>query len=364
VVSRTGILSIINIYFQDDGRSAEVGSFETEPGAMHPHKNMGGPMLKSLILTVMLGIASSVSAVTAAEFPNRAVTIVVPSAAGGLSDIIARRIAEKAGPLLKTTMIIENRAGASGAIGGSYVQRAQPDGYTILLANGTSHGALPALSKKPPYDPVKDFKPVARVGETQLALVASKKLNVKNAQELLEYARKNPGKLSYGSFGHASAGHLYGEVMKKENGIDMEHVPYKSEALAVQGIMAGEIDLAMIVSAKPFVDQGQVVLIGITSPEGAEAYPGWPTLASQGVKGFSQARGFQAFFAPVGTPQPIVDALAKAIAEAVAMPDVRKNLLELGVSPAKESPQEFPALFRSLVAQWKSIVDASGVTSE
>jgi tripartite-type tricarboxylate transporter receptor subunit TctC len=301
---------------------------------------------------------------TADDYPNRHVTIVVPSQAGGLSDILARRVADKAGPLLGGTMIIDNKPGAAGAIAGTSVARAKPDGYTILLANGASHGALPALSKSPPYDPLKDFVPVARVGETQIALVAAKGLGVKNAQELLEHARRNPGKLNYGTFGHASAGHLFGEVMKKENGIDIVHVPYKGENAVVQAMLAGEIELGMIVSAKPFVEQGQVTLIGITSPEGAEAFPDWPTLASQGLKGFSQARGFQVFLAPVGTPQPIIDKLAKSISEVVADPQVRKQLIDLGVSPARERPAEFSALYRSLVSQWKAIVATSGVTSE
>jgi tripartite-type tricarboxylate transporter receptor subunit TctC len=319
-------------------------------------------MLKNCILAALLALSSSLAA--ASEFPSRTITIVVPSQAGGLGDILARRVGEKAASLLNATIIVDNKPGAAGGIGGSYVMRAPADGYTILLANGASHGALPALTRNPPYDPLKDFVPIARVGETQLALIASRKLPVKNAQELLDYARNNPGKLSYGTFGHASAGHLFGEVMKKENGIEMVHVPYKGENAAVQGLLAGEIDLAMIVSAKPFVDQGQVTLIGITSPDGAEAYPDWPTLASQGVKGFSQARGFQAFLAPVGTPQPAVDKLAKAISDVVGDPAVRKQLLDLGVSPASEKPAEFPALYRSLVSQWKAIVQASGVTSE
>jgi tripartite-type tricarboxylate transporter receptor subunit TctC len=319
-------------------------------------------MLKCSLIAASLVVASSFAA--AAEFPSRTITIVVPSQAGGLGDILARRVGDNVASLLNATIVVDNKPGASGGIGGSYVMRAQPDGYTILLANGASHGALPALTKNPPYDPIKNFAPIARVGETQLALIASKKLPVTNARELLDYARKNPGKLSYGTFGHASAGHLFGEVMKKENGIDMVHVPYKGESAAVQGLLAGEIDLAMIVSAKPFVDQNQVTLIGITSPDGAEAYPDWPTLASQGVKGFSQARGFQAFLAPVGTPQPILDKLAKAISDVIADPAVRKRLLDLGVSPASEKPAEFPALYQSLVSQWKAIVQTSGVTSE
>ena len=320
-------------------------------------------MLKRLVLSAVVAALPCVG-FAADDYPSRPIAIVVPSQAGALSDILARKVADKAAPALQGVIIVENKPGASGAIGANYVKRAAPDGYTILLANGASHGALPYLTKNPPYEPVKDFVPIARVGETQVALVASKKLPVKNAQELLDYARKNPGKLTYGTFGHASAGHLFGEVMKKENGIDMVHVPYKGEGAVMQALMAGDIDLAMIVSAKPYVDQGQVTLIGITSPDGAAAYPDWPTLASQGVKGFSQARGFQVFLAPVGTPQPIIDKLARAFSDAVADPEVRKQLIDLGVSPASEAPQDFPALYRGLVNQWKGLVESAGVSSD
>jgi tripartite-type tricarboxylate transporter receptor subunit TctC len=271
-------------------------------------------------------------------------------------------VIEKAASALGATMIVDNRAGASGAIGSTFVARAQPDGYTILLANGASHGALPALAKKPPYDPLKDFTPIARVGETQLALIASKKLPVKTAQELLAYARSNPGKLTYATFGHGSAGHLFGEVLKRNNGVDMVHVPYKGEALAVQALVAGDVDLAMVVSAKPYVDQGVVNLLGATSPNGSRAYPDWPTLSSQGVKGFSQARGFQAFVGPAGTPSAVTEKLAKALSQAVQNPDVQRKLLDLGVDPASEHAEAFPELYRSLVGQWRAIVEQSRVT--
>lgn len=301
---------------------------------------------------------------TAQEFPTRPITIVAPSAPGGVSDIIARVVANKAATELRGTIIVENKPGASGAIGGSYVMRAPPDGYTILLTNGTTHGVLPALNKKLAYDPIRDFAPILRVGETQLALVASKKLPVKNAQELLTYARAHPGKMSYGTFGHGSAGHLFGEVLKKRNGVDIVHVPYKGEAAAMQALIAGEIELAIVVSAKPYVEQGQVTLIGITGPESSAAYPGWPTLSSQKIEGFSQARGFQVFVAPAGTPQAIIDKLAGAFSKAIADPEFRRQLLDLGIDPATERVEEFPALFRSLIEQWRALVDESGVTTE
>lgn len=308
-------------------------------------------------------LCMTATASSAQDYPVRPITIVVPSAAGGLSDILARQIATKAADTLGGTIIVENRPGASGSIGGVFVMRSQPDGYTIMLGNGASHGAFPALAKTPPYDPIKNFAPIARVGETQLAIVASKKTPFKNAQELLSYARSNPGKLTYATFGHGSAGHLFGEVMKKSNGIDMLHVPYKGESAAVQALVAGEVDLAILVSAKPYVDQGLVTLIGSTSPNGSVAYPDWPTMASQDVKGFSQARGFQAFLAPVGTPQPIIDKLAAAFAKAIADPDLKQRLLELGVDPANEPPHQFPEIYRSLVQQWQAIVVESGVTT-
>ncbi len=310
-----------------------------------------------LLLTAMAAAPSA-----AQEFPSRPVTVVVPSAAGALSDILARLVIDKATVTLGVPFVVDNRPGASGAIGSAFVARAKPDGYTILLSNGASHGAWPALTKKPTYDPLKDFVPIMRVGETQLALVASKKLPVKTAQELITYAKANPGKLTYATFGHGSAGHLFGEVMKKANGIDILHVPYKSEANALQALVAGEVDLGMIVSAKPHVEQGLITLLGATSPDGTPAYPNWPSLSSQGVKGFSQARGFQAFVGPAGLPDPVVRKLGAAFADALKQPDVVQKLLTIGVGPATESPERFATYYRELVEQWRDLVVESGVT--
>ncbi|SIR27680.1 tripartite tricarboxylate transporter substrate binding protein [Bosea sp. TND4EK4] len=294
-------------------------------------------------------------------YPSRPITVVVPSGAGGLSDTLARIVTEKAKADLGAAFVIENKPGASGIIAASGVKRAQADGYTVLLANGTSNGAAEALAAKPPYDSIKDFVPVAHVGETQLALVASKKLPVKTAQELLAYARAHPGKLTYGSFGHGSAGHLFGEVMKKENDISMVHVPYKNEADVVQAMIAGEIDLGMLVSAKPFVDEGQVTLFGVTSPSGTAAYPGWPSLSSQGVRGFSNARGFQIFLAPAGTPEPVLKKLGAALTRAISDPVVGKRTLDLGVAPANTPEAEMQTTYRELVEQWRALVKASNV---
>lgn len=314
-------------------------------------------------IAVAAWLCAMVLPCAAQEFPARPITIVAPSAAGGLSDIIARLVATKAAAELRGTIIVDNKPGASGAIGASYVMRAPPDGYTILLTNGTTHGAVPVLNKKSGYDPLKDFVPIVRAGETQLALVGSKKLPVKNAQELLAYARANPGKLNYGTFGHGSAGHLFGEVLKKRNGVDIVHVPFKGEAAAMQALIAEEIELAIVVSAKPYVEQSQVTLIGITGAESGAAYPGWPTLSSQKVDGVSLARGFQAFVAPAGTPRAVVDKLADAFAKALADPELRKKLLDLGVNPATERAEEFPALYRTLIEEWKVLIGESGVTS-
>ncbi|WP_456705021.1 Bug family tripartite tricarboxylate transporter substrate binding protein [Bradyrhizobium sp. USDA 4449] len=278
-----------------------------------------------------------------------------------MSDTLARLVCDKARGLIGATFVIENKPGASGIIAGSYVRRATPDGYTIMLANGTSHGAAEALIGKPPYDSGKDFIPIAHVGETQLALIASKKLPVKNVKELLTYATDHPGKLTYGTFGHGSAGHLFGEVLKKENGVDMVHVPYKNEADVVQAMMAGEIDLGILVSAKPYVDQEQVTLIGVTSPSGTAAYPGWPSLSAQGLKGFSNARGFQIFVAPSATPGDIAKKLGDGLSLALADPQLRERILALGVAPTSTPAEMLSSTYVALVEQWRALVKASGI---
>ncbi|TWB46412.1 tripartite-type tricarboxylate transporter receptor subunit TctC [Rhizobium sp. ERR 922] len=241
-----------------------------------------GMLRRTLLLAAVSAyLAYQPGRATAQEFPSRPIAVVVPSGAGGLSDTLARPVVNKAKTYLDATYIVENKPGASGIIAAFAVQRAEPDGYTLLLANGTSNGAAEALVKNPPYASAKDFIPVAFVGETQFALVASKSLPVSNGTELLEYARKNPGKLSYGTFGQGSAGHLFAEIMAKSNGAQIVHVPFKNEADVAQAIIGGEIELGMLVSSKTFVDQGQVKLIGVTSPSGTSAYTGRPTPARE-----------------------------------------------------------------------------------
>jgi tripartite-type tricarboxylate transporter receptor subunit TctC len=322
---------------------------------------MGIIRRRILMAAVSVCAVCLAGATLAQEFPSQPITVVVPSGAGSLSDTLARLVVNKAKAYLDATYIVENKPGASGIIAASAVQRAEPDGYTLLLANGTSNGAAEALAKKPPYDSAKDFIPVAYVGETQLALVASKSLPVNNGQELLDYARKNPGKLSYGTFGQGSAGHLFGEVMARDNGVQMVHVPFKNEADVAQAIIAGEIELGMLVSSKTFVDQGQVKLIGVTSPSGTAAYPGWPTLSSQGVKGFSDARGFQMFLAPTGTPEAVVRKLGDALSRAARDPEIAERIKVLGVAPANVDPTQLTGFYQQLVAQWRSLVKQSGV---
>ncbi|WP_117194018.1 Bug family tripartite tricarboxylate transporter substrate binding protein [Rhizobium terrae] len=321
-----------------------------------------GIIRRTLLLAAISAYAACLAGrATAQEFPSRPITVVVPSGAGGLSDTLARLVVNKAKTYLDATYIVENKPGASGIIAASAVQRADPDGYTLLLANGTSNGAAEALAKNPSYDSAKDFIPVAFVGETQLALVASKSLPVANGPELLEYARKNPGKLSYGTFGQGSAGHLFAEVMAKNNGVQMVHVPFKNEADVAQAIIGGEIELGMLVSSKTFVDQGQVKLIGVTSPSGTSAYPGWPSLSSQGVKGFSDARGFQMFLAPAGTPEAVVRKLGDALSRAAQDPEVAERIKVLGVAPANVEPAQLNNFYQQLVAQWRTLVKESGV---
>jgi tripartite-type tricarboxylate transporter receptor subunit TctC len=298
----------------------------------------------------------------AQSLPTRPITLVVPSGPGALSDILARLVADHVSRSLGVTIVVVPRPGGSGTIGSAAVMRAQPDGATLLLGNGAAQGVAPFLMPATPYDPLAEFTPIARVGETQLALVTSLRLPVSNAQELIAHARSNPGTLTFGSFGHGSAGHLLGEVLNKENGVDLLHVPYTNEAAAAQALMQGQVDVGILVSAKPLVEQRQARLIGITGPDGSRAFPGWPTLSSQGVKGFDRARGFQAILGPAGMPEALVRRLASAVALALKDTSLRQRLLDLGVDPADEDPVEFPALYRSLVEGWQFIVRRSGVT--
>ncbi|MCA1952395.1 MAG: tripartite tricarboxylate transporter substrate binding protein [Hyphomicrobiales bacterium] len=295
-------------------------------------------------------------------FPSRPVTIVVPYPAGGPTDAIARIVAQALEPGFRQSMIIENKAGASGAIGTRAVATAEPDGHTIVFGNNQTHGNNMFLMKEPGYDAIKDFAPLAGVGAFPHALVVKNALAAKTLPDLIALAKAQPGKLNYGSTGNGSGSHLSMELLMKRTGIAMQHVPYRGAAPLVQDLIAGTIDVSLstLPSVLKQVEAGQMRAIGIASAARAPQLKDVPTFREQGVSN-ADAESWAAFFAPVKVPAPIVKTLSDAIVAALKTPAVAEKITALGFALNVRAPAEFAPYLRQEIDTWAEIIKAAGI---
>jgi tripartite-type tricarboxylate transporter receptor subunit TctC len=295
-------------------------------------------------------------------FPSRPVTIVVPYPAGGPTDAIARIVAQALEPGFRQSVIIENKAGASGAIGTRAVATAEPDGHTIVFGNNQTHGNNMFLMKEPGYDAIKDFAPLAGVGAFPHALVVKNALAAKTLPDLIALAKAQPGKLNYGSTGNGSGSHLSTELLMKRTGIAMQHVPYRGAAPLVQDLIAGTIDVSLstLPSVLKQVEAGQMRAIGIASAARAPQLKDVPTFREQGVSN-ADAESWAAFFAPVKAPAPIVKTLSDAIVAALKTPAVAEKITALGFALNVRAPAEFAPYLRQEIDTWAEIIKAAGI---
>lgn len=258
------------------------------------------------------------------------IKMVVPFPAGGVTDQAARVIAESMGRQLGQTIIIENRPGAGSRIGVDAVVKAPADGNTLLFTN-SSYSILPVVDPKVPFDPLKALAPVSMSATFGLQIVTRKDIPANTLQEFIAYAKKNPGKLSYGSAGVGSGAHFAGEYFKSLTGTSLVHIPYKSTSAALADVAGGQLDLAFDASAKPLVDAGQVKLLAVTGNKRDPRFPDTPTAPEAGLKEFSAMYSWIGVLAPAATPQPVLEKLQKAAAMAAADPVVQKRFAELGL---------------------------------
>jgi tripartite-type tricarboxylate transporter receptor subunit TctC len=291
------------------------------------------------------------------------VRIIVSFAAGGPTDQVARIMSAKLTELLGQTFVIENKTGAGGNLGAADVAKAAPDGYQLLMATVSTHAINPGLYKKMPYDPVRDFAPVAQVGVTPCVLAVNPSLPVKDVKELIALLKANPGKYSYGSSGMGSILHLCGEQFKTAaGGLDMVHVPYRGSAPMMADLVGGQIAIAFdaLPTVLPQVNAGKIRAIGGAMATRARAMPDLPTLQEQGVSGY-ECYTWNAFLAPAQTPAPIVAVLSDAINKALADPGVLKRLQDAGVDPTPgSSPEKLAEFIKAELAKWAPIIRASG----
>lgn len=296
------------------------------------------------------------------DFPSKQITIVVPYPAGGPTDAIARIVGHAMEESLKQKVIIENKAGASGSIGTRAVATADPDGHTIVFGNNQTHGNNMFLMKTPGYDAIADFAPLAGVGAFPHALVVKNDLPAKNLQELIALAKKEPGKLNYGSTGNGSGSHLSMELLMKRTGISMQHVPYKGAAPLVQDIIGGRIDVSLstLPSVLSQIQGGTMRGIGVASTTRAEQLKDMPTFREQGISN-ADAESWAAFFAPSKTPQAIVDRLSKEIVTALKSAPVSDKITKLGFALNVRAPGEFKPYLKREIDTWAEIIKAAGI---
>lgn len=314
-------------------------------------------------LVAALGCTSMADSASAQQWPERQVTIIVPSAPGDGSDIAARLIAEKLKSALGQPFVIENRLGAGGVVGSAAAARAAPDGYTFIMGNAGSHGINAATYANIPYDVMRDFTPVSLVYKAPNIFIASTKLPVKSMAELISYAKANPGKLSYASGGSGSSAHMNSEYLKVLTGIEATHVPYRGAGPALNDIVSGQVEF-MAVNLPPaigLVTSGQVTPLAVTTAKRAPALPNVPTVAESGFAGYETVAWF-GLLGPQGVPPAIVERMHAEIVKACADTQIQEKLAVLGGETVCNSPAEFKAFLAADIARWKDVAGKAGVT--
>jgi tripartite-type tricarboxylate transporter receptor subunit TctC len=318
-----------------------------------------------LCIVAAFAVLGMVDRAAAQNYPDRLIKMVVPYPAGGPIDLTARLVAQRLGPILGQTVIIENRGGAGGALGTKAVAAAEPDGYTLLFGNASALVVGPAVYRFRDYDTVKHFTPIAKVTEGYEVLVVAPDFPPRNVQELIAYSKVNPGKLNFGSMGYGNLTHLVAELFKLRTGTDFVHVPYKGSPEAVAGIVAGQVHILFgeVAGLLPLVREGKIRALGVASVGRNALAPELPTLIEGGLPDFV-ALTFTGVVAPAGTPAPIVNKLNAAINEVLKSPDAVAALGKLGAEVRTGSPADFGAFIAKERDKWVDVVTRTGIKAE
>jgi tripartite-type tricarboxylate transporter receptor subunit TctC len=318
------------------------------------------------VAAVLAALLAGVAPASAQDFPSRPVTLIAPFAAGGGNDVLGRLIGPAMSEALKQPVLIENVAGAGGMTGSARVARAAPDGYTVGLGSVGSHAFSQTLYKRPLYNAVTDFAPVAMIADQPLLLVTRPDLPAKTLQEFIAYARANQGKMQYGSPGVGSATHLGCVLFNAAIGVDITHVPYKGGGQVMTDLIAGRIDYwcPFSTTAMPLVRGGKIKALALLARERLDVLADLPTAHEQGLANF-EASTWNAMFAPKGTPAPVVNRLNEAVMKALGTDPVPARLRELGMSPAapaRRSPEWLGKFVQSEIEKWAGPIKASGLS--
>jgi len=312
-----------------------------------------------------LAVLAAPRALGQAAYPNRAIKMIVPYPAGGTTDFLGRLVADQLKTGLGATVIVENKPGASTALGAELVAKSEPDGYTLLMATSTTLAINRTLHKRLGYDPVTDFAPVALVAGVPFGLIVNPSIPATTLSEFIAYAKSKPG-LAYGSAGTGSPQHLAAEMLRSAAGIDIRHVPYRGSGPALLDLIAGHIAF-MVVDLQPAlrrIREGKVRVLGVTTPQRVTAAPDIPTLAESGLPGFELV-AWQGIVAPAGTPRPIIDELVGQIGKLVADLAMRERFVAVALEPiAGSTPENFAGHIKTEADRWAAIVRSAGVELE
>jgi tripartite-type tricarboxylate transporter receptor subunit TctC len=331
------------------------------PGQMPDRLAEARQILKQAIVVVALAVSLAPALAAAQAWPGKPLKLVVPFTAGGSTDTVARIVAEKLTTRLGQPVIVENKAGAGGAIGSDFVAKSRADGYTMLVGTSSTIAIAPHVYTKLPYEPTRDFAPVVLLGTADVMIVVNSNVPVRSIRELLAYAKANPGKLTFASAGNGSISHLLGEYFKSMAGVDMLHVPYKGDAQMVTDLMGGQVNMAFgtAVGFLPHLKTGRVVALAVTNPKRSTTQTQLPTVSEAGVPGYEAVQWF-GIAVPAGTPKEIIQRLNSEIRAILALPEVRARFTELGFDVVGDTPEEFAEFLRSENAKWKKIADIAG----
>jgi tripartite-type tricarboxylate transporter receptor subunit TctC len=312
-----------------------------------------------------LAATASGGAIGSSEYPARPIRMVVPFAAGGVSDITARVLASRMQESLGQRLVIDNRGGAGGMIGTDIVAKAAPDGYTLVLASNGTHAVVPHLYKKVPYDPVKDFAPIGMVSISPQVLAVNKDLPVKSVKDLIALAKAKPGALTYGSSGNGSTGHISAEMLGAMAGIQLTHVPYKSASAAYPDVFSGRVALVFdsAYSMTQHLKADRLRALAVTTPKRAASLPDLPTMSEAGLPGYSMAL-WVAVFAPASTPAAIVARLNKDMNRALSTPLVREQMAQQGAEVVYGTPAELLAAVKGDLKRVGEIVKAANIEAQ
>ena len=320
-------------------------------------RNLGKIGAIALLMCALTGQAQ--------DYPSRPIRIIVPSTAGGSVDTLARTVGSNLSQRWGQQVVVDNRSGAGGVIGGEITAKAPPDGYTLIMATIAAMATNVSLAKKLPYDPVRDFAPITLVASQQIVLLVNPNVAARTAQELIQLAKAKPGQLTFASAGNGSGGHLSGELLKILAGIDLTHVPYKGISPAIVDVISGQVTMtfASIISGTPHVKTGRLRALAVTGARRSPALPELPTMMEAGVRGYESSTWY-GLLAPKATSRAIVTKLNREVVSIINLPEVKANLLAEGAEPVGNTPEQFGEFIKAEIAKWGKVIRTAGLRAE